>query len=86
VNVSGEGSAHGPWGFAAFSHERAVVTSRIMIAEKLLPPYTRVKQRLIGFFSCCLVLAARLSSVDVSFCRELKRGDANVVFAVPLAR
>lgn len=49
VNASGIGSAHGPWGFAAFSHERAVVTSRIMIADKLLPPYTRLKQRLIGW-------------------------------------
>lgn len=49
VNASGVGSAHGPWGFAAFSHERAVVTSRIMIADKLLPPYTRLKQRLIGW-------------------------------------
>jgi aldehyde dehydrogenase (NAD+) len=47
VNASGIGSAHGPWGFAAFSHERAVVTSRVMIADKLLPPYTRLKQRLI---------------------------------------
>jgi aldehyde dehydrogenase (NAD+) len=49
VNASGIGSAHGPWGFAAFSHERAVVTSRIMIADKLLPPYSRLKQRLIGW-------------------------------------
>jgi len=49
VNASGVGSAHGPWGFAAFSHERAVVTSRIMIADRLLPPYTRLKQRLIGW-------------------------------------
>jgi aldehyde dehydrogenase (NAD+) len=49
VNASGVGSAHGPWGFAAFSHERAVVTSRVMIADKLLPPYTRLKQRLIGW-------------------------------------
>ena len=49
VNTSGMGSAHGPWGFAAFSHERAVVRSRIMIADKLLPPYTRLKQRLIGW-------------------------------------
>jgi aldehyde dehydrogenase (NAD+) len=47
VNASGAGSAHGPWGFAAFSHERAVVKSRIMVADKLLPPYTRLKQRLI---------------------------------------
>ena len=49
VNASGVGSAHGPWGFAAFSHERAVITSRIMIADKLLPPYTGLKQRLIGW-------------------------------------
>ena len=49
VNASGIGNSHGLWGFAAFSHERAVVTSRIMIADKLLPPYTRLKQRLIGW-------------------------------------
>ena len=49
VNASGIGNAHGPWGFAAFSHERAIVTSRIMIGDKLLPPYTRLKQRLIGW-------------------------------------
>jgi aldehyde dehydrogenase (NAD+) len=47
VNASGIGSSHGQWGFAAFSHERAVVTSRVMIADKLLPPYSRFKQRLI---------------------------------------
>ncbi len=49
VNASGIGSAHGEWGFAAFSHERAVVKTRIMIGDKLLPPYTRLKQRLIGW-------------------------------------
>jgi aldehyde dehydrogenase (NAD+) len=49
VNASGVGSAHGPWGFAAFSHERAVIKSRIMLADKLLPPYDRLKQRLIGW-------------------------------------
>jgi aldehyde dehydrogenase (NAD+) len=49
VNASGMGSSHGQWGFAAFSHERAVVTTRVMIGDKLLPPYTRLKQRLIGW-------------------------------------
>lgn len=49
VNASGIGSSHGSWGFAAFSHERAVVKSRIMVADKLLPPYTSLKQRLIGW-------------------------------------
>ena len=49
VNASGIGNSHGPWGFAAFSHERAVITSRLMIADKLLPPYTRLKKRLIGW-------------------------------------
>jgi aldehyde dehydrogenase (NAD+) len=49
VNASGMGSSHGQWGFAAFSHERAVVKTRVMIGDKLLPPYTRLKQRLIGW-------------------------------------
>ena len=49
VNASGLGNAHGQWGFAAFSHERAVLTSRVMIADKLLAPYTPLKQRLIGW-------------------------------------
>jgi NAD-dependent aldehyde dehydrogenases len=40
VNNSGIGSAHGHWGFKAFSHERAVVRSQIMLARMFYPPYT----------------------------------------------
>ncbi|MFT4045771.1 MAG: aldehyde dehydrogenase family protein [Solimonas sp.] len=40
VNNSGIGSAHGIHGFKAFSHERAVVRTRINIATLLYPPYT----------------------------------------------
>jgi aldehyde dehydrogenase (NAD+) len=40
VNNSGIGSAHGIFGFKAFSHERAVVRTRINIATLLFPPYT----------------------------------------------
>jgi aldehyde dehydrogenase (NAD+) len=40
VNNSGIGNAHGLYGFKAFSHERAVVRSRIMLAKMFFPPYT----------------------------------------------
>jgi aldehyde dehydrogenase (NAD+) len=51
VNNSGIGQAHGPWGFAAFSHERAVVKSRVMLADRLLPPYTRLKRWAIDWLA-----------------------------------
>ncbi|MDE2150425.1 MAG: aldehyde dehydrogenase family protein [Gammaproteobacteria bacterium] len=40
VNNSGIGNAHGHWGFKAFSHERAVVRSQLMLAKMFYPPYT----------------------------------------------
>jgi aldehyde dehydrogenase (NAD+) len=40
VNNSGIGNAHGIWGFRAFSHERAVIKNRIMLARLFFPPYT----------------------------------------------
>jgi aldehyde dehydrogenase (NAD+) len=47
VNTSGIGSAHGFFGFKAFSHERAVMTAGPMSALKLLfPPYDARKRRL----------------------------------------
>jgi aldehyde dehydrogenase (NAD+) len=39
VNNSGIGASHGYFGFRAFSHERAVVRTRIMVARLLFPPY-----------------------------------------------
>jgi aldehyde dehydrogenase (NAD+) len=40
VNNSGIGNSHGLYGFKAFSHERAVLRSRIMLAKMFFPPYT----------------------------------------------
>ena len=48
VNNSGIGSAHGFYGFKAFSHERAVVRTRIMLARTLFPPYTEFKSKLMN--------------------------------------
>jgi aldehyde dehydrogenase (NAD+) len=47
VNNSGIGSAHGFFGFKAFSHERAVMAAGPLSALKLLfPPYDARKRRL----------------------------------------
>lgn len=44
LNESGIGSAHGIYGFRAFSHERAVLVDRFSVSHWLFPPYTaRVK-------------------------------------------
>lgn len=50
VNNSGIGSAHGHHGFKAFSHERAVVRTRIMLAKLFFPPYTPLTRKLIALF------------------------------------
>lgn len=50
VNNSGMGSAHGHFGFKSFSHERAVVRTRIMLAKMFFPPYTATTRKLIGLF------------------------------------
>ncbi|HUR40889.1 MAG TPA: aldehyde dehydrogenase family protein [Verrucomicrobiae bacterium] len=47
VNNSGIGNAHGIYGFKAFSHERAVVRTRFMMAKTLFPPYTSFKSKLM---------------------------------------
>jgi aldehyde dehydrogenase (NAD+) len=47
VNNSGIGSAHGLYGFKAFSHERAVIRTRFMIARTLFPPYTNFKRKML---------------------------------------
>ena len=38
VNNSGIGNAHGHFGFKAFSHERAVVRTRLSLAARLFAP------------------------------------------------
>ena len=48
VNNSGIGSAHGLYGFKAFSHERGVVRTRFMMAKSLFPPYTNFKSKLMN--------------------------------------
>jgi len=50
VNNSGIGSAHGHHGFLAFSHERAVVRNRIMLAKMFYPPYTGLTRKLVALF------------------------------------
>jgi aldehyde dehydrogenase (NAD+) len=48
VNNSGIGSAHGYYGFKAFSHERAVLrSSPLMMVKLLFPPFTQARLRLI---------------------------------------
>jgi len=48
VNNSGIGSAHGEFGFKAFSHERAVLKSGpIMMVQLFFPPYTDFKKKII---------------------------------------
>ncbi|MCU6501471.1 aldehyde dehydrogenase family protein [Rugamonas sp. A1-17] len=48
VNNSGVGSAHGEYGFKAFSHERAVLrASPLMLIKLFFPPYTQGRLRLI---------------------------------------
>lgn len=47
-NYSGLGKAHGHWGFLAFSNERAVYRQNIpSVLEKLMPPYTSGKNKVI---------------------------------------
>ncbi len=48
VNHSGIGSYHGEWGIRAFSHERAVLEMRVMLARIFFPPYGARVRRLSG--------------------------------------
>jgi aldehyde dehydrogenase (NAD+) len=50
VNNSGIGSGHGHYGFMAFSHERGVVRSWIILAKMFYPPYTNFTRKLIAIF------------------------------------
>jgi aldehyde dehydrogenase (NAD+) len=48
VNNSGMGSAHGEYGYKAFSHERAVMRATpLMLIKLFFPPYTRQRTWLI---------------------------------------
>ncbi|WP_317202956.1 aldehyde dehydrogenase family protein [Janthinobacterium sp.] len=48
VNNSGIGSAHGAFGFRAFSHERGVMrSSPLMLIKLFFPPYSKNRQRLV---------------------------------------
>jgi aldehyde dehydrogenase (NAD+) len=49
VNNSGIGSYHGEWGIKAFSHERAIVRTNMMLAGIFFPPYTPWTQRIVNF-------------------------------------
>lgn len=51
VNGSGIGSAHGVWGFRAFSHDRAVLENRFSPLPLVFAPYGRRVRRLIAWAS-----------------------------------
>lgn len=48
VNNSGIGNAHGIFGFKAFSHERAVIRTRFMMAKMFFPPYSGFMRKMIA--------------------------------------
>ncbi len=48
VNNSGIGNAHGEYGFRAFSHERGVVRTRIMLARMFFLPHKSWTQKIIN--------------------------------------
>jgi len=47
VNNSGIGSYHGEWGIRAFSHERAILKTRVMLVRMFFPPYTPFVRRVL---------------------------------------
>ncbi len=47
VNNSGIGSYHAEWGIRAFSHERSVLESKIMLSSLFFPPYTQTTRRIL---------------------------------------
>lgn len=49
VNNSGIGSYHAEWGIRAFSHERSVLESKIMLSSLLFPPYTKTTRRILSW-------------------------------------
>lgn len=48
VNNSGIGNAHGHYGFKGFSHERAVIRTRFMLAKMFFPPYTDGMRKIVN--------------------------------------
>jgi len=51
VNNSGIGSYHGEWGIRAFSHERAILKTRFMLARVFMPPYTERTQKIVRWIT-----------------------------------
>lgn len=51
VNNSGIGSYHGEWGIRAFSHERAFLRTRVMLAKMFFPPYTQRMRKIVRWIS-----------------------------------
>ncbi|RUO72756.1 aldehyde dehydrogenase family protein [Idiomarina seosinensis] len=52
VGRSGMGRYHGRWGFDTFSHLKPVMTRRFMLDIALrYPPYSRLKDKVLGWFS-----------------------------------
>ena len=49
VNNSGIGSYHGEWGIRAFSHERAIVKTQVLLASLFFPPYTPRLRKILGW-------------------------------------
>lgn len=49
VNNSGIGSYHAEWGIRAFSHERSVLESKIMLSSLFFPPYTKTTRRILSW-------------------------------------
>lgn len=49
VNNSGIGSYHAEWGIRAFSHERSVLESKIMLSSLFFPPYTQTTRRVLSW-------------------------------------
>ncbi|MCY1262330.1 Aldehyde dehydrogenase [compost metagenome] len=49
VNNSGIGSYHGEWGIRAFSHERAIVKTQVLLASLFFPPYTPRLRSILGW-------------------------------------
>ncbi|MGE8407078.1 MAG: aldehyde dehydrogenase family protein [Pseudomonas sp.] len=45
VNNSGIGSYHAEWGIRAFSHERSILESKLMLSSLFFPPYTQNTRR-----------------------------------------
>lgn len=49
VNNSGIGSYHGEWGIRAFSHERAIVQTQVLLARMFFPPYKPRIRKVLGW-------------------------------------